>query len=116
MKYVKTFENFNQNDTSIEKGDLVFCKNIGQSGLVGLVVSDVYENDDCMCVDVYFRGFSGDIFPVTLDEITIINSENIYILDEKSDFDMYKSIAKKKDLKFNIEKYAELVSLYRNDE
>lgn len=116
MKYVKTFESFDRVDSkNIEKGDLVFCKNEGQSGLVGLVVSDVYDDDGVMSVNVYFRGYNGDILPVYIDQITEINSENIYLLDDKSDFSMYKSIAQDKNLKFNAEKYEDNLEEYRND-
>lgn len=106
MKYLKTFEAMSYEEIDIEKGDLVFCENEGHNGLVGLVTTDVYTNDDNeQVVDVYFRGYKGDILSESIEDITIIDEDNLYLLDEKSDYIQYKKIAEREGLQFNSYKY-----------
>lgn len=114
MKYLKTFESMsvkiNESYNEIEIGDLVFCKNEGHNGLVGLVVPD--ENTDELpddgTISVYFRGLKGEILTIDTDDVTIINDDNLYLLDEKSDLEMYKRIALRKHFKINSYKYEEI--------
>jgi hypothetical protein len=108
MKYLKTFEAMSYEEIDIEKGDLVFCENEGHNGLVGLVTTDVYTNDDNeQVVDVHFRGYNGDILSESIEDITIIDEDNLYLLDEKSDYIQYKKIAEREGLQFNSYKYEE---------
>lgn len=93
-------------------GDLVFCANEGQAGLVGLIVSDA-KTDDYSTVgyNVYFRGWNGDSFFVPNNEmVDVLNGYSDKLL-RNGDLSAYQSIAKKEGVTLN-PKYAE----YVNDE
>ncbi|MEK6879772.1 MAG: hypothetical protein AABY22_09205, partial [Nanoarchaeota archaeon] len=83
-------------------GDLVFAKNMGNSGLVGMVVSSGKENEDGeMEYDVYYRGYNGDIIPTPTSDIVDITNGYMDVAEDKSDISMYESIAKKRGIKLN---------------
>lgn len=108
MKYLKLFENFSGGKkphwktNPFKKGDLVFVKGVGKSGLVGLVTTD-QKNDKYgvpMC-KVYFRGLNGETIEVAAEELIDIIPDYFDLAIEKADVSAYKSIAKKIGIELN---------------
>lgn len=104
MRHIKTFGQLNEGlkKSNFKKGDLVFVKGVGKSGLVGLVMTD-QKNDDYgvpMC-KVYFRGLNGDVIEVAAEETVDIIPDYWTLANEKSDLSAYKSIAKKQGITLN---------------
>ena len=96
---------------NIKRGDLVFAKHEGQSGLVGLVLTNPKKAENgTPVVDVYFRGYMGDVLEESIDDIEeIIEGGHLYIAENKNDIEMYKSIASKKNYYIN-ERYNDIDS------
>jgi antirestriction protein len=99
---------------TIQKGDLIFAKNEGSRGLVGLVLTNPKKDSyGESVVSVYFRGYNGDILDVSIDDISEINFSNmVYFAENNGDISAYKSIAAKKGYYIN-QRYAETNS-YNN--
>lgn len=83
-------------------GDLVFAKDEGMNGLVGLVISDARKNEDgVMEYDILYRGYSGDIIPTAENDIVDIRQGYMDIAQNKSDISSYTSIAEKRGITIN---------------
>jgi hypothetical protein len=83
-------------------GDLVFAKDEGMNGLVGLVISDVRKNEDgVMEYDILYRGYSGDIIPTAENDLVDIRQGYMDIAQNKSDISSYTSIAEKRGITIN---------------
>jgi hypothetical protein len=83
-------------------GDLVFAKDEGMNGLVGLVISDARKNEDgVMEYDILYRGYSGDIIPTDENDIVDIRQGYMDIAQNKSDISSYTSIAEKRGITIN---------------
>jgi hypothetical protein len=82
-------------------GDLVFVKGVGSSGLVGLVTSDIKEEDGESGHDVYFRGLSGSTYFMPEGDIEDILAGHLYLAQDKGDLMHYPSIAKKLGITIN---------------
>ena len=78
-------------------GDLVFAKNEGSRGLVGLIVSEKHGNE----IDVLFRGYSGDVFEVEISELEPLLDGHLSHADNNGDISAYTSIAKKREIALN---------------
>jgi hypothetical protein len=139
MNHIKLFEEFNSkeiinndnlslNPTEITKenistiegkfqiGDLVWVKDTGSHGLVGLVVSKANKDEDDMSVyDIYYRGYNGDILPTREDEMQdIIEAERIYYAENNGDLIHYPNIAKKINITIN-PKYQQYIDDVQED-
>ena len=86
---------------SFQKGDLVWAPHEGNAGLTGLVVSD-HPNKDGE-IDVYFRGWGGDILQVHPEEqgLKELKGDLIDLAEKKGDLLHYPSIAKKLGITLN---------------
>lgn len=87
-----------------KKGDLVFCKNEGSSGLVGLVISGIKKSDDqyeMMGYDVYFRGLRGEILHVDTADMEDIMPKHMYYAEQKGDLMHYPNIARDRGITLN---------------
>jgi hypothetical protein len=82
-------------------GDLVFVKGVGSAGLVGLITSDIKEEDEESGYDVYFRGLSGSTFFMPEGDIEDILAGHLYLAQDKGDLMHYPSIAKKLGITIN---------------
>lgn len=116
-QYIK--ENYN-NSAKFKKGDLVFNKNLGNRGLVGLVFSDPKnisdEFGDYTEYDVYYRGYGGDILPENEDDINDLLDSEVYINSNiKDDINIYKLIASENNISIN-PKYDQLINLTDDDD
>lgn len=89
-------------DETYKKGDLVFAKNMGQKGLVGLIISDKYKDEDNELVhDIYYRGLRGDIIPTPTTDFVSILDDYLDQADNNGDISAYTSIATKQGIKLN---------------
>ncbi len=119
-KFIKDFknyikENYERNETkptnNFAIGDLVWDKNVGQKGLVGLVVGEAKFDAEYEVweQDVLFRGYSGDIINVDVEEIVdLLDSDMLYHAIEYTDISTYKNIASKRGITLN-PKYEEAI-------
>jgi hypothetical protein len=83
-------------------GDLVFAKDEGMNGLVGLVVSDARKNEDGVIeYDILYRGYRGDIIPTAENDLVDIRQGYMDIAQNKSDISSYTSIAEKRGITIN---------------
>lgn len=90
-------------------GDLVFVKGVGSAGLVGLVTSDIKEEDGESGYDVYFRGLRGDTFFMPENDIEDISNGHLYLAQDKGDLMHYPNIAKKLGITIN-SKYEDAIA------
>jgi hypothetical protein len=140
MNHIKLFEEFNtkennNNDNNIslniiemtkenistiaEKfqiGDLIWAKNMGGHGLVGLVVSKASKNEDDVTVyDIYYRGYNGDIISTREEDMQdIIEAEKIFYAENNGDLLHYPNIAKKINISVN-SKYQQYIDDVQED-
>ena len=84
---------------TFKKGDLVWAQNEGHAGLTGLVVSD-HPNQKGE-IDVYFRGWNGDVIPMNPIELKELKGELLSVADKKGDLVHYPAIAKKLGIVLN---------------
>ena len=98
------------NITDYKKGDLVFVKNEGGHGLVGLIVSDKHLDEDKDEVyDVYYRGYMGDVVPTPPEDFEDITEGHIDYAIENGDLLHYPNIAKRLRIEIN-PKYQDAIS------
>lgn len=102
---------------SIKTGDLVFCKNEGSRGMVGLVTNDQHKEEGTGIEghDIYFRGYNGDTFFVPSDEMEDIVNGHLSVAENNGDLIHYPKIAEKEGIKLN-PKYEEALNYRWNDE
>jgi hypothetical protein len=107
MKYIKLFESFikGEEPNFFHIGDLVWAKNMGSKGLVGLVVGKAKFDSEYELWEypVLFRGFSGEVHPMEMNDIVDILDVEIDIdnNDLYHDITSYKSIAEGKGIELN---------------
>lgn len=91
-----------QND-KYQIGDLVWAKDMGTHGLVGLVVSKANKDeDDNNEYDVLYRGYNGDIISTIENDIQdIIDAEKMFYAENNGDLLHYPNIAKKINITIN---------------
>jgi len=87
----------------IKKGDLVFAKNEGSRGLVGLILTEPKKDAyGLTVVKVYFRGYNGDILESDVNDLVEIEKANkVTFAINNGDVSAYKNIAKTKNYFIN---------------
>lgn len=83
-----------------KKGDLVYNKDAGMNGLIGLVVSDKY-NEDGFNYDVIYRGYNMQLIQEKERDLISIIPDYLELAIEKGDIQHYTNIAKRKGIKLN---------------
>jgi hypothetical protein len=105
-----------EQDEAYVKGNLVFAKNEGQRGLVGLVVSEhptkLAQHNE---VDVYFRGYMGETLTMDTNEIEPVENGHLGFAENNGDLMHYPAIAKKLGFELN-PKYQQMNDEYNNPE
>jgi hypothetical protein len=107
MKHLKLFEEFqihnSDNTSKLQIGDLVWAKDMGMRGLVGLVVSEpIQDADDITVYDIYYRGLKGDVIETPEVEIKdIIEADELFNAESNGDLMHYPNIAKKLNITIN---------------
>lgn len=82
-------------------GNLVFAKNMGSRGLVGLIVKGKYNDGDEDVYDVYYRGYRGDIIPTPASDFESIVDGHLSFAEENGDLMHYPNIAKKLNIELS---------------
>lgn len=82
-------------------GDLIFAKNMGSRGLVGLIVKAKYNDGDEDVYDVYYRGYRGDIIPTPASDFESIVDGHLSFAEENGDLMHYPNIAKKLNIELS---------------
>jgi hypothetical protein len=90
----------NETNEEYKKGDLVYNKDAGMHGLVGLVISDKY-NEDGFNYDVIYRGMSGVLIQEKERDLISIIPDYLELADKNGDIMHYANIAKGKGIKLN---------------
>jgi hypothetical protein len=100
---IENTENIDVAPKKYDIGDLVWAKDMGNHGLVGLVMSNPTKDEDEMSIyDVYYRGYNGDIIPTREDEIEeLIEADRLYYAENNGDLLHYPNIAKKLNITIN---------------
>lgn len=103
--------------SSFTPGDLVYVKNAGMRGLVGLVTSDLKSepNEDEKGYDVYLRGMMGEIMFVTPNEMVDITDGHLSDAENNGDIIAYGNIAQKLGITLN-PKYQQTLDGWENDD
>jgi len=85
-----------------EKGNLVFAKDEGSRGLVGLIVSESPKKySDFYEVEVLFRGYNGDVLDYDTNFLEPLEEGHLDFAENNGDISAYKNIAKKLGITLN---------------
>lgn len=114
MKNIKKFNNYIKENYEIESendeqvgyhiGDLVWAKDMGKKGLVGLVVGELKRDgeDGYLVQDVYLRGYNGETYPIELENLEgIIDGGHLHNAERNGDISAYRSIASDLGIELN---------------
>ena len=102
--------------SGIKTGDLVFCKDEGSRGLVGLVMTDEMEEGGNLGHNVYFRGLNGEEMFILNSEMEDVLPKHFEFADTYGDFMHYPNIAKRQGIVLNPKYLAALDDAHGFDE